>query len=562
MNIRSWHVDERKFWGWGDPDVRFDHENRPKMWPTFSEELGKSEFNQVPIVREEDIQIAEPNLNNDFMKLIGDVLEETQIAVDQKTRVRHSYGQSYRDLLRLRKGQIDASPDAVLYPKSHFEVCEIMKAAKLHHVCIIPFGGGSNILRMVERNADEQRMVVTVDTKLMNQLIEVDEESYTAKFQAGVFGPDIEGQLLSYGFELGHFPDSYELSTLGGWIASRSAGMFSNSHGKIEDMIVSLKVATPDGTIETRPTPASSAGANINQILAGSEGTMGIITEAVMKVRKIPDVREFQAILFPDFESGVSAIHTMAKQGCLPGLARLYDDKQWRFISSLGHEQSPGQKRLGKVIGWYLQKIKHYNLKQNCMLFLGFEGTKEDVKRQKKRALSICKKYKAFNVGSNPAVKWYEEVFLFGYFRDTVYEYGLIGDAAETATVWSNLLPLYYSTQKAILKCYEELGVQGFCGCHISHVYDNGASIYFIMVCPERDGEELDMHRILRNRVTQAIVDGGGTLSHHHSIGREINSFMEQENGSTVLSALREMKRSIDPGNILNPGTLYPSSLE
>lgn len=556
--MRSWHVDQRKFWGWGDPGYCFDDAGRPGMWPFFERQLGLNGAERQPAPDEDAIAVSAAVVNEPFLKDLQSRFEPDQIALDDRARLRHSYGQSYRDLLRLRKGIVEASPDAVVYPNDHEQCLVLLSLCREHNVVCVPFGGGTNIFRMTERDPGETRMAVCADTVRMNRLLDFDPSSRTARFQCGVFGPDLDAQLAPHGFELGHRPDSYELSTLGGWIATRSAGMFSTSLGKIEDMVVSLRVATPDGGIETRPAPASSCGPDFKSLLIGSEGVLGIITEAVMRVRPLPKVRRFQSWLFPTFAAGVEAARELTQCGAAPDLIRLLDPMQMQFIGSLAHAPGPFQRWTKKAVGTYLRRARGFDPGQQCMMFLGFEGDGGDVKRRTRAAGKIVWTQRAFPLGPGPAEKWYEEVYLFGYFRDLVYQHAILGDAAETSTQWSNVLPLHEKTVEEARRVYAEMGLKGYIGCHVSHAYPTGASLYFIMVCKELEGRELDQHRLLRDRVTRVIVENGGALSHHHSVGRELMPYMEMEHGPRLVETLRSIKKQMDPHGILNPGNLIP----
>ena len=298
-----------KWWGWGDPQKTFPMDDKPNLWSWVSNILSINENDKIskPVLRSQ-VNIPSANINEEFLMEIANCLEKNQISISDDDRLLHSYGKSYADLFYVRKGVVKRAPDIILYPKFHEEVETIMTLAHLHNVCVIPFGGGTNIVGGVDPRdqtltSKGSRTIVSLDMKLMNRVISIDSQSHTAVIQAGALGPDLEKQLEEKGWALGHFPDSFEYSSLGGWLATRSAGMQSDGYGKIEDMLVSLKMVTPTGTVITRTTPTSSAGPDLNRFIVGSEGILGVITEATMRIHKMPEVKDYRGFLFPSFDS-------------------------------------------------------------------------------------------------------------------------------------------------------------------------------------------------------------------------------------------------------------------
>jgi alkyldihydroxyacetonephosphate synthase len=480
--------------------------------------------------------------------------------MDDKDRIIHSYGKSFRDLWRIRRGLLNNSPDCVIYPQSEEEIIHIVNSASENNVVIIAFGSGSNIAGSLDAIDGSGRMIVSLDLKLMSRVLEVDAQSNTARIQPGAVGPDMEKQLNSYGFTLGHFPDSFEYSTLGGWIATRSAGMQSDKYGKIEDMVLSLRMVTPSGTIVTRTVPKCSNGIDVNHICIGSEGILGIITEAAMRVHKIPEFREPYGYLFPDFESGVKAIYECAEKYCAPAVTRLNDPGK-TALSIAFNTKSSGFKsfknKLGKV---FLQKIKKFDFKKSCLLLTIFEGDKESFYNQKRRVNAIYKKYGGFNLGTGPGKTFEKGKYDFPYIRDYVMDRNIIADVSETATVWSNLLPLYYSTMEALDKAVKRSVEKGFMGCHISHTYHTGASLYFTFACTQVPGQELEQYLYIKKAAEDAFIKGGATLSHHHAVGTEHQPWITDDVSETGLKAVKALKDGLDPKGIMNPGKIIPGS--
>jgi alkyldihydroxyacetonephosphate synthase len=320
------NIEQMKWWGWGGENLEFNIEDKPGLWPFIADVVGiEGEPVFTPPVKMDDIELPPQTLNEFFIKEIKSFIDQERFRFDKADRLIHSYGKSFRDLWRIRHGIVNSSPDCIIYPLSEDEIVKIINAAAENNVVVIPFGAGSNIAGSLEANNGNGRMIVSLDMKLMNRVISVDKYSNTARIQAGAMGPDMEKQLNALGVTLGHFPDSFEYSTLGGWVATRSAGMQSDKYGKIEDMVLSLRMVTPNGTIVTRTVPKSSNGIDVNHICIGSEGILGVITEATMRVHKLPEYRVPYGYLFPDFESGVKAIYECVEKYCPPVVTRLND---------------------------------------------------------------------------------------------------------------------------------------------------------------------------------------------------------------------------------------------
>ena len=314
-----------KWWGWGDEAVSFNSSAHPGLWPYAKAVLGVEEepLNTLPVPIEA-VWLREAIRHDGFLAELRITMRDDQLCDSRYERLVHTYGKGLRDLFRVRRGMAEGAPDLVLYPENEHDVVMTIRAAAHHDVSIIPFGGGSNIAGCLER-ADTRRMVVSLDMRRMRRVLEVDRESCTARIEAGAFGPDIEEQLQAYGLTLGHFPDSFLHSTLGGWIATRSAGMQSDKYGNIEDMVIALRMVTPVGVLATRIVPKSSNGINVNHLCIGSEGTLGVITEATMRVHPRSELRRTHGYLFLDFESGIGAMHECVRKECVPSMFRLND---------------------------------------------------------------------------------------------------------------------------------------------------------------------------------------------------------------------------------------------
>ncbi len=550
-----------KWYGWGPEGIQYDMHRRPAFWSWICKtaELPPNAPRANQISRDA-IVLPDRRTDADFEGAVANILGDDQIRDDDDDRIAHSYGRSYRDLVRLRAGIVNHPPDLVVYPRSHTDVEAIVQLAVEHNVILIPFGGGTNIVGCVEPLPDEERLVVTLDTRLMNRLLSLDTESRTAELEAGLFGPQLEQLLNEHGFSLGHHPDSFQYSTLGGWLATRSAGTQSNVYGKIEDMLVALRMVTPRGTITTKPLPAASNGPDLNRIVVGSEGVLGIITQATMRVHPIPELEEYRLLLFPSFLDGFRALHECVLRDLMPSLARLSDEAETELIFAAKYPASGFKKIIQGPVKRLLQ-VRGYT--HPATLVVAFEGTRKKTLQLRREILRIFRKHRAFDLGTAAGEAWKESRYDVPYLRDYMMDYGLIADAFETSATWSNLLPLYESVGKVIRDTFANVtGFKGFVGAHLSHLYDTGACLYYTIGVRSRENstpiEMMEQYTAIKRATTEAIMQHGGALSHHHAVGQEHQPWLEREISPTGVASLRGLKVSLDPTGILNPGSLIP----
>src|SRR5580700_6021848 len=367
-----------KWWGWGDEEVGFDSLAHPGLWPYAKEVLDvESDEVGVPHVPLEAVRLRDAIRHDGFTTELRRGMRDDQICDSRRERVIHAYGKGFRDLFRMRRGLAEGAPDLVLYPENEPDVLRTLRAAARHDVVVIPFGGGSNIAGCLERS-ESRRMVVSLDMRRMRRVLEVDTKSFTARIEAGAFGPDLEEQLNAYGLTLGHFPDSFLHSTLGGWIATRSAGMQSDKYGKIEDMVIALRMVTPLGVLATRTVPKSSNGIDVNHLCIGSEGTLGVITEATMRVHAVPESRQVRGYLFPEFEGGIEAMFECVSQECMPAMARLNDPDKTALSLAFRPPASGFTKIAGSLFKSYL-RAKGFAQPRACLMLTAFEGSPRGV---------------------------------------------------------------------------------------------------------------------------------------------------------------------------------------
>jgi alkyldihydroxyacetonephosphate synthase len=547
-----------KWWGWGDVEAGFNPIAHPGFWPYAKSALGiEREIPPTPPVALDAVQLPEAIVNPRFLAELISALDPNQVCDSRYERVIHAYGKGFRDLFRLRRGSAEGAPDLVVYPESENDVLVTLRAAAHHDVMVIPFGGGSNISGCLER-METRRMAVSLDMRRMRRVLAVDAESFTARAEAGVFGPDLEEQLGTHGMTLGHFPDSFLHSTLGGWIATRSAGMQSDKYGKIEDMVIALRMVTPEGVLATRTVPKSSNGIDVNHLCVGSEGTLGVITEATLQVHPRPESRLVPAYLFPEFEAGLQAMRECVRKECMPSMVRLNDPDKTALSLAFKPPSSRLSQAASKIFKRYLQ-VKGFDLPRACLMLTSFEGRRDDVTRQLRQVNAIYRKFGGVSLGSSSGRSFEATKYDFPHIRDFLLERDATTDVSETATVWSNILPLYQATMKAIRDGVLESGVPPWSGCHISHTYRSGASLYFTFGFMQEKGYEMEQYLNVKRAAQQSFIDGGATLSHHHGVGTEHLPWLSADISPLGVKAVAAIKHGLDPDNIMNPGRLQPS---
>jgi alkyldihydroxyacetonephosphate synthase len=547
-----------KWWGWGDVEAGFDSIAHPGFWPYAKAQLGMDgEAPHLPPVPLQAVQLPEAIVNPRFLAELGSALQDGQICDSRHERVVHAYGKGFRDLFRLRRGSAEGAPDLVVYPENENDVLLTLRAAAHHDVVVIPFGGGSNISGCLERT-ERRRMCVSLDMRRMRRVLAVDAKSFTARVEAGVFGPDLEEQLSAHGLTLGHFPDSFLHSTLGGWIATRSAGMQSDKYGKIEDMAVALRMVTPEGVLATRTVPKSSNGIDVNHLCIGSEGTLGVITEATMRVHPRPESRLVPSYLFHEFEAGLQAMHECVRRECMPAMVRLNDPDKTALSLAFRPVPSPLSQAVNKVFKGYL-RVKGFELPRACLMLTAFEGCKTDVARQLRQVDAIYRQFGGISLGASSGKSFEATKYDFPHIRDFLLERDVTADVSETSTVWSNILPLYQATMAAIRAGALKSGVPLWAGCHISHTYRCGASLYFTFGFKQQRGREMEQYLRVKRAAQQSFIEHGATLSHHHAVGTEHLPWLEADISPLGVRAVAAIKQGLDPGNVMNPGRLQPS---
>ena len=518
-----------RWWGWGTRDQSYSLEGRTAFWPMVQQWLELPDdllAHGTPPVSLEEITLRPSRLDDPMVASLRRSMGEDAVHLDKRARVEHAYGKSYRDLLRIRAGYIPNPPDVVVYPQGQHEIVTLLAWAADRDVVIVPFGGGSSVLGGVEPPVEE-RPVVSLDMACLDTVREIDPRSRTARIQAGATGPEIEAQLNPRGFTLGHFPQSFEFSTLGGWIATRSAGQNSIGYGKIEHMTMAVRAVTPTGIIETKNTPASAAGPSLLQMLVGSEGTCGVIIEGTMRIHPLPQTQDYRGILFHSLEQGGEAFRALMQQpGLCPAIIRLSDPAETAAYVMMSHEHHGLRRAADKLIARYLGARGYDTSGESCLMLLGFEGEPAWVVHQWDVAHEICGDHQGLSLGRAVGKSWLRDRYAQPYLRDTLMDHGILVDTLETATTWANLMPLYETLVATIQGTITSIGGgPGFVMTHISHAYPQGASLYTTFLTRQvRDPDPLAKQaqwQAIKNSTTNAILDAGGTLTHHHGIGRD-----------------------------------------
>jgi alkyldihydroxyacetonephosphate synthase len=389
----------------------------------------------------------------------------------------------------------------------------------------------------------------------MNRVLDIDRTSHTAVVQSGIMGPDLERELNAHGFTLGHFPQSFEFSTLGGWVATRSAGQNSTKYGKIEQMVVSLRLVSPTGVLESPIVPADAAGPSLLQCLIGSEGTLGVITQAVVRLHPLPQNRAFSSYLFPDFAAGVDAVKKMLQADLRPAVLRLSDPQETALALLLAESQRPSLK---ERLGHLYVKLRGFDLQNGALLLLILEGPHSLVTVAKKEAHKYARS--GLYLGSHPGRNWMKERFRHPYIRDDLLDRSVMVDTLETAAPWQKLPELYGAVRQALSDSILATAPGALVFCHLSHGYSDGASLYFIFMARQQPGQELEQWQTVKTAATEAILKHGGALSHHHGIGSMHKTWTATYLGQEGLSLLAELKKKFDPHNIMNPGKLLNAS--
>ncbi len=548
---------KRRWNGWGLVSHAGALESREEVWTWLAGELGMPSLLATPARRLEDITLPPVRLAPEERDGLVSILGAEQVRDDGETRASHALGRSYHDLLRLRAGDLSSAPDVVVFPRGSDEVLAILMLAQARGLAVVPYGGGTSVVGGVTADKGTAKAVITLDLGNMDRVIEIDPVSCRARVEAGIAGPTLEKVLAAEGLTLGHYPQSFEFSTLGGWISHRGAGQQSERYGGPADWLAAVKLVTPRGALATEEFAASAAGPRLTDLVIGAEGQFGIVTEAILRLRPAPAARDYRGYLFADFQSGIAAIREAMQAGVNATTLRLTDPDETRVMAVLS--QSRARPGLGN---WLRRRLANPALGNGALLIAGFEGPADEIAFGQKRVAAITGRLGTNALGSRVGTQWYQNRFHVPYLRDPLLDRGVGIDSFETATTWAKLDELYTATRTALEKAIRETAprpdAQGIAMCHVSHASRDGAGLTFTAIFPRTLDSELAQWQAIKKAVTDAIVAHGGTLSHHHGVGQDHLPWMAAEKGELGLEVLRAIKHTLDPKAVLNPGKLIP----
>jgi alkyldihydroxyacetonephosphate synthase len=526
--------------GWGDESIEYP---LPDGAADFLEELVGPGTRPKDARLESVVAAVPPSRLPGAGKLQAPVLDPAE-------RVRHARGQSLPDWIALRSGRLGQVPDGVATPSSGDEVRALLDYGRQAGVRLIPYGGGTSVVGHVNPLPGDEP-VLTVDLRRLSGLLRWDETSQLATFGAGTTGPELESQLRSRGCTLGHFPQSFEYSSLGGWIVTRSSGQQSLGYGRIERLFAGGRLEAPVGTLDLPAFPASAAGPDLRELVLGSEGRLGILTEATMRVSPLPEREAIHALFFPHWESILEAVRAMMQARLPLFMLRVSTAAETQTTLALA-----GQERLIGALERYLAVRGARD--EKCMLLVGLAGRRGVVAAARREALGLARKHGGIHVGQTFGREWHKSRFRTPYLRNTLWEMGYAIDTLETATDWSGIEAMVGAVEAALLGGLTEIGERVHVFTHLSHLYPYGSNLYttYLFRIAQDPDETLHRWRVLKGAASRAIVALGGTISHQHGVGLDHRAYLPVEKGPLGMAVLQDVIDRFDPDGIMNPGKL------
>lgn len=539
MTNREALLPPMKWNAWGDPAAAKPLSDGIRA---LLEQAVGVEDSGAPELRPEQVRLRPSALSHEHRSALAGIVGAEYCRTADLDRLLHAGGKSTLDLLRRKDTGVQDAPDAILLPggpDGEDTVAAILRYCSEHRIAVVPFGGGTSVVGGLDPIRDGFDAVVSLDLRRFDQLIDLDEVSGQAVLGSGLTGPEAERLLGEKGFSLGHFPQSFEYATIGGYAATRSSGQNSAGYGRFDGMVRGLRMVTPVGTIDLGRAPESAAGPDLRQLLLGSEGVFGVITSVRLRVHPIPEAVRYEAWSFPDFATGAAALRAVTQNATGSTVLRLSDEAETGVnlatTESIGDTQITG----------------------GCLGITVFEGTKEHVESRHAETSALLAARGGTSLGEGPARAWGRGRFAAPYLRDSLLAAGALCETLETATNWSNLPTLKAAVTQALTDALGQSGTPALVLCHISHVYASGASLYFTVVAGQR-GNPIEQWRAAKKAACDAIVSAGGTITHHHAVGADHRPWMRDEVGELGVRVLRAVKATLDPAGILNPGKLIP----
>jgi alkyldihydroxyacetonephosphate synthase len=530
--------------GWGDPTHRAELDET--ALGVLRERIG--ELEPWPLAAQIDrFQLP---LARELPRAVIDAVGADAVFTSREDRLRHAHGSGYVDLARLRSGSLDDAPDAVLVPGDVAAVGRLIDACAAHGVAVVPFGGGTSVVGGVEPLRGAHEALISLDLTALRD-VTVDETSLTARLGAGLRGPEAEAALAAQGLTLGHFPQSFEYATIGGFAATRSAGQASSGYGRFDSLVSSVRLLSPAGNLQTLETPHTAAGPALREVVIGSEGTLGVIPDVTVRVRPAPPQRRYEAWIAESFEAGTEIVRALAQGPGLPTVIRVSDEEE-----TLGSLALSGPRGMaGRAFGAYLKARRRVG---GALMIVGFEGDEETLTRRRALTVRALRGGGAVYLGRAGGRSWEHGRYGGPYQRDLLMGMGVMAETLETSHTWTRLGELHRAVGAAIRGALDGQGTPGLVFCHLSHAYADGASLYFTFISRARRGAELEQWAAVKRAASEAIVSAGATITHHHAVGRVHAPYMAAEVGETGLKVLRAVKERLDPTGIMNPGKLLP----
>jgi alkyldihydroxyacetonephosphate synthase len=527
----------RSFWGWGYHDAAAHQKRIDGIGKLLSARFGMKQPDAVSSPSIDEIELARPRI--DLPSSLASIGSTTTL-----DRASHTYGKSFRDIVRGLRRQFLAAPDVVAYPEDEQQVAALLDWSSDAGVAAIPYGGGSSVVGGVEGNVgDAYRGTISIDLSRLSKIQEIDKTSRAARIQSGIFGPALEDGLRQHGLTLRHFPQSFEFSTLGGWIATRSGGHYATLYTHIDDFVESVRSITPSGIMESRRLPGSGAGPSPDRMMIGSEGTLGIITEAWMRLQDRPKFRASAAVTFADYAQAAECVRIISQTGLFPTNLRLLDAGE-----ALMNGAGDGSKHV---------------------LIVGFESADHPLDALMQRALECCRDFGADIPAGSGATRTDESTTREGaagawrnafldapYLRDAITAMGFISETFETAVTWDRFEEFHRRVMQATKRAVKEICGGGTVTCRFTHVYPDGPAPYFTVLAPSSVDRQLEQWMEIKAAVSDVLIDAGGTITHHHAVGRDHRPWYDRQRPDLFATALRATKQAFDPQAVLNPGVL------
>ncbi|MDZ8030432.1 FAD-binding oxidoreductase [Nostoc sp. DedSLP04] len=499
------------------------------------------------------------NINKNFCQEIENIFPNNQYTFDEPERLFHSHGQSaFKEVYKVLYSKLDRTVDMVFYCQSELDAQKIINLAIEHNICLVPFGGGTNVSCALKLPEDEKRMVVSVDMRRMNKIEWIDRDNLRACVQAGITGQQLEEQLRKNGFTCGHEPDSLEFSTLGGWISTNASGMKKNRYGNIEQIVENITLITPKGTIEQiQPISRASMGMQIQNILFGSEGNLGLITKAVIKIHPIPQVKKYGSLVFPNFELGVGFLYSLAHSGFVPASIRLVDNNQFRFGQALKPQPTNIKGWIDKLKKFYLLKLRGFNPYQMVAATIVMEGSAQEIAYQQTNIYALAKKFQGLASGAENGQRGYMLTYAIAYMRDFLASFFILGESFETSVSWSQIHQVCHAVDQTLKEQHEKFNLPGkpYLSYRISQIYHTGVCLYFMFGFYSKGVESPEIISLqIEHYIRVAIMENGGSISHHHGVGKSRQEFIKNTLSSDSIELIKEIKQANDPQNIFGIG--------